>query len=78
MPVLFKSLEMESMSTVAMQATLADAVAVPSVGVNAFHNAQPLVDKMVNIIITLILTQYTGHFFKSYFILTKICILVIS
>lgn len=47
MPVFFKSLENEDPVMTPMKATLADAIAVTSVGVNSFANAQPQLDKMV-------------------------------
>ncbi|KAJ0173578.1 hypothetical protein K1T71_010727 [Dendrolimus kikuchii] len=47
MPVLFKSLENEEPATLPMASTLGDAVAVPNVGVNAFANLQPHLNKML-------------------------------
>lgn len=62
MPVLFKSLENEAPTTVPMDNTLADAVAVPNVGVNAFANIQPHLDKMVCLI---------SQLFQQFFIYKK-------
>ncbi|KAM3960463.1 L-threonine ammonia-lyase-like [Aphomia sociella] len=47
MPVMFKSLESSDPVAVPVQATLADAIAVSNVGVNAFNNVRPLLDKML-------------------------------
>ncbi|KOB70556.1 Threonine dehydratase/deaminase, partial [Operophtera brumata] len=46
MPVFFNSLENEEPVTIPMKATIADAIALPNVGVNAYANAQPQLDKM--------------------------------
>ncbi|XP_028033848.1 uncharacterized protein LOC114245774 [Bombyx mandarina] len=46
-PAFFKSLEMDKPIQVPMQDNMADAISVPNVGVNAFHTAKTLVDKML-------------------------------
>ncbi|XP_060805183.1 L-threonine ammonia-lyase isoform X2 [Amyelois transitella] len=43
----FESLKVGAPVTVVTQPTMADAIAVPAVGVNSLHNALPLVDKML-------------------------------
>lgn len=47
MPTFFESLEKGQPVTKPMQNSLADSIAMPYVGVNAFYNALPLIDRMV-------------------------------
>lgn len=44
-----KALEHGKPTPVEIEATLADGLAVPMVGYNAFHTAKPLVDKVVSV-----------------------------
>lgn len=46
-PSFSKALAAGKPTAVTIQSTLADGLAVPLVGYNAFHTAQPLIDKMV-------------------------------
>ncbi|CAH4036865.1 L-threonine ammonia-lyase-like [Pieris brassicae] len=46
-PTFFKSLEMGERTNLPWQSSAADSIAMPSVGINAFHTAKPLLDKML-------------------------------
>lgn len=47
-PSFSKALEAGKPVQVQIESTLSDGLAVPLVGVNAFHTARSLIDKMVN------------------------------
>lgn len=49
MPTFYESLECGNAVSKPMHNSLAEAIAMPYVGVNAFHTTQPLLDKMVKI-----------------------------
>ncbi|CAK1550493.1 unnamed protein product [Leptosia nina] len=46
-PTFFKSLEMGERTNLPWQSSTADSIAMPSIGVNAFHTVKPLLDKML-------------------------------
>ncbi|XP_038206612.1 L-threonine ammonia-lyase-like [Zerene cesonia] len=46
-PTFFKSLETGERVTLPWQSSAADSIAMPNVGINAFHTAKPLLDKML-------------------------------